>query len=302
MIITDQALRSIDRGFKAKFIGAIGKTKTIHDRIATLTTSSQAAEVYGDIAFIPSMRKLVGEAFIKNLKEISHTITNEEFESTVRVRQADIERDSLGIYAPKIETLGTKGQKLKDQLCVDLLIAGFAANDYTGTPFFGVNKKHFPGGKVTFTNKGTKKLSADNYQAARAAIRSVKDEAGDPLELGDELVLVVSPAYEAKGREILVSERVNGGDSNVNAGTAQVVVSGRLAAAEHNWFLLDVGQPLRALILQEERALELLTTATGLSTEQLLTTHTYLWQAYWRGNAGYGLPQLAWGSTGADAA
>jgi hypothetical protein len=39
-----------------------------------------------------------------------------------------------------------------------------------------------------------------------------------------------------------------------------------------------------------------------MSTEELILTHTYLWQAYWRGAAAYGLPQLAWGSTGADAA
>lgn len=302
MNITSDSLRAIDKGFNKKFLGAVGGVKTVWPKIAMKTTSSQAAEVYGDIAFMPSMRKLVGEAFVKNLKEVGHTIVNEEFEATVSVGQAAIERDSLGIYGPKIAQLGVTGAKLPDKLVVDLLINGFTALDYTGTAFFSANKPHFPGGKVKFTNLGTKKLSAANYQAARAAIRSIKDEAKEPLELGDSLALVVSPAYEAKAREILVSERVNGGDSNVNMGTAEVVVSGRLAAAEDAWFLIDNGQAVSALILQEERALELLTNATGQTTEQLILTHKYLWQAYWRGNAGYGLPQLAWGSTGADAA
>lgn len=302
MIITDQTLRAIDKGFQAKFLGAIGAAKPIYPRIATVTTSSQAAEVYGDIGFIPSMRELIGEAITKNLRETSMTIANKEFESTVTVKQAAIERDSLGIYTPRIATLGQKGEQLKDRLVVDLLINGFDDTDYTGDAFFGTTKKHYTGGKKTWSNKGTKKLSAANYQTARAALRSIKGEDGEPLEIGDQLALVVSPTYEATARAILVSERVNGGDSNVNLGTAEIVVAPRLAAAEHNWFLLDVGQPLRALILQEEKPLQLLTTALGMTTEQLLLTHNYLWQAYWRGNAGYGLPQLAWGSTGADAA
>lgn len=307
MIITDQTLRAIDKGFQAKFLGAIGAVKPIYNRIATVTTSSQAAEVYGDIGFIPSMRELIGEAITKNLRETSMTIANKEFEATVAVKQAAIERDSLGIYTPRIATLGTKGEKLKDKLIVDLLINGFTATDYTGSAFFGADKVHFTGGKVKYTNKDTKKLSASNYEAARAALRSIKGEDGEPLELGDDLVLVVSPDWEPTGKKILVAETVpnaagTASQTNTNKGTAELVVSSRLAAAPNNWFLLDVGQPLRALILQEEKALQLLTTATGMTTEQLLTTHAYLWQAYWRGNAGYGLPQLAFGSTGAQAA
>ena len=302
MIITDASLRAIDKGFQKGFLGAIGMVNREAERLAMRTTSSQAAEVYADIAFFPTMRKLVGEAIVKNLKELSHTVKNEEYEATVRVRQADIENDALGIYSPKIGQLGQTGAKLPSKLIVDLLLNGFANLDYTGTAFFAANKKHFPGGKKTFTNLGTKKLSAANYETARAAIRSVKDEEGEPLELGDKLALVVSPNYEATARKIVVAETVNGGEANVNKGTAELIVLPRLAASEHNWFLLDIGQPISALILQENRALELLTTANGQTTEELLRTHAYLWQAYWRGNAAYGLPQLAWGSTGADAA
>lgn len=302
MIITDQSIRAVDKGFRAKFLGAIGAVKPLYNRIATVTTSTQAAEVYGDIGFMPSMRELVGEAFVRGLKETSTTIINKEYEATVEVPQAALERDSLGIYAPKIATLGTKGEQLKDKLVIDLLINGFTATDYTGGTFFNTTHKHFVGGKVSFSNKGTKKISADNYAAARAAIRSIKDENGDPMELGDTLALVVSPTYEAAARQILIADTGANGATNINKGTAELIVSSRLAAAEHNWFLLDIGQELRALILQEERTLQLLTSATGMTTEQLILTHKYLWQAYWRGNAGYGLPQLAWGSTGVDAA
>lgn len=302
MIITNSTLRAIDKGFQAKFIGAIGKVNRDAEKLAMKTTSSNVAEVYGDIAFLPAMRKLVGEAFVKNLTEVSHTVRNEEYEATVRVKQMDIENDSLGIYGPKIGQLGSQGAKLPSRLIADLLMNGFTALDYTGSAFFAANKKHFPAGKKTFTNKGTKKLSAANYQAARAAIRSVKGEDGEPLALGDNLALVVSPAYEATARSIVLADTIAEGGTNVNKGTALLIVLPQLAAAEDNWFLIDVGQEVGALILQENKALELLSTATGQTTEELLLTHTYLWQAYWRGAGAYGLPQLAWGSTGADAA
>ena len=35
MIITDAALRAIDKGFQARFLGAIGAVKPIYDRLAT---------------------------------------------------------------------------------------------------------------------------------------------------------------------------------------------------------------------------------------------------------------------------
>lgn len=303
MIINNSTIAQVNRGFKAKFLGAIANVVRSAEKLAMKTTSSQAAEVYGDIAFFPKMRKLVGEAFVKNLKEVATTIVNEEYESTVRVKQADIERDALGIYTPKIASLGDAGAKLPSQLIVAALVSGFTTKDYTGTNFFHTAKVHFPGGKKTWSNKGLKKLSAANFQDARAAIRSVVDEEGTPLGIGSKLVLVVSPKYEATARAIVVSERVNGGDSNVNAGTAELMVLPDLAGTnEDMWFLIDIGTPMAAIILQEERALELLTTSTGMTTEELLLTHTYLWQAYWRGNAAFGLPQLAWGSTGENAA
>lgn len=301
MVISDSTLRSINKGFQHGFLAAVGKVIKDAEKLAMRTTSTQSAEVYGDIAFFPRMNKLIGEAIVKNLREVSYSIANEEWESTVRVKQADIERDALGIYKPRIATLGDTGSRLPSRLIIDALAGGFTAKDYTGTAFFAANKPHFVGGKVKFTNKDTKKLSAANYEAARKAMRSITDEEGEPMELGRELILVVSPKNESLGRTILVAEKVGGGDDNVNKGTATLMVSSRLAgASEDMWFLIDVGCPIGALILQEEKPLELLTTATGQTTEQLIITHTFLWQAYWRGNVGYGLPQLAFGSTGAD--
>lgn len=302
MILTDSILRALNKGFHAKFLGGVGKVNRDAELLAMKSSSSASYEVYGDIGFMPSMKKLVGEAIVTHLREQAKQVKNEEFTATVAVKALDIKNDKIGIYKPAIAQMGRNGAKLPSQLIADLLLNGFTAKDYTGTAFFAADKKHFTGGKKTFTNLGTKKLSAANFQTARAAIRSVLDEDGVPLGIGDELALVVSPDYEATAKGIVQAEYLSGGGSNVNKGTAKVVVLPHLASSPHKWFLIDIGQEVGALVLQENQALQMLSTADGAITPELLLKHEYLYQAYWAGNADYLLPQLAYGSTGADAA
>lgn len=302
MQINQTNLSALYKGYKTLFLEAFHGAMPEWPKFAQKAPSSAGAEIYHWLGAVPGMRELLGEAVVQNLKAANFTITNKEWESTVRVKQADVERDTYGIYNPLMQAMGQAGAEHPDELAADLFTGGFTATDYTGGTFFSTTHKHSADGKVTFSNKGTKKISAANFETARAALRSVKNEHGRPMNLGRKLLLVVSPTYEATARAIVIADTQANGATNVNKGTADLLVWPRLAAAEHNWFLLDVGFPIKPLIFQEEKAVELLTTSTGQTTEELLLTHQYLYQAYGRYNAGYALPQLAWGSTGADAA
>lgn len=66
-------------------------------------------------------------------------------------------------------------------------------------------------------------LNADNYEAARVALTSMKGDHGRPLGLVPNL-LVVPPTLEGAGKRILQSVLVNGGESNPWAGTAELLV------------------------------------------------------------------------------
>ncbi len=66
-------------------------------------------------------------------------------------------------------------------------------------------------------------LTAANYEAARLAMQSLKRDGGDPLGIVPTH-LVVGPANEAAARAILSRELINGGESNPNYHTAELLI------------------------------------------------------------------------------
>jgi phage major head subunit gpT-like protein len=66
-------------------------------------------------------------------------------------------------------------------------------------------------------------LTAANYEAARLAMQTLKRDGGDPLGIVPTH-LIVGPINEAAARAILSKELINGGESNPNYHTAELLV------------------------------------------------------------------------------
>lgn len=66
-------------------------------------------------------------------------------------------------------------------------------------------------------------LNHDNYAAARAAMQAFKRDHGSPLGI-NPTHLVVGPALEGKGRQIVENQRKANGEDNEWKGTAQLLV------------------------------------------------------------------------------
>lgn len=66
-------------------------------------------------------------------------------------------------------------------------------------------------------------LDATNYAAARTALLSMKADGGKPLGVMPDL-LVVGPSNESAAKKILVAEKDANGATNINNGTAQILV------------------------------------------------------------------------------
>ena len=67
-------------------------------------------------------------------------------------------------------------------------------------------------------------LTPANYEAARLMMRQFKRDGGDPLGIVPTH-LIVSAENESKARKILEAQLIDGGDSNTNYHTAELVVS-----------------------------------------------------------------------------
>jgi phage major head subunit gpT-like protein len=302
MQVNQANIALIANNLRVIFVDAIQGSAPQWSQLAMKVSSNGAVNIYHWLAALPGMKKFVGKAQIKNVGANKWQIANEPWEDTIGLKEEDIERDTLGLYNPLVASMGVASAEHPDELIADLLLNGFTEKDYTGKNFFDTNKKHNPDDNKAgvFSNKGTKKLSVANYSEAKAALKSIKNGEGRPMGLGRKLQLVVSPKNEDLGRKILKADLVAGGESNVQKDTAELVVYNRLGDSDA-WFLMEAGLPFRPIIFQEEVPVKLLS-LNKPDDSYVIVNHEFLFQAYGRYNAGYGLPQLIWGSTGADAA
>ena len=171
-------------------------------------------------------------------------------------------------------------------------MAGFTNECYDGKPFFSADH---PVEKKKVSNLGTKKLSMEAYKAGRTAIMSLVGDKGKSLGLVPDL-LVVSPANEEMGRQILEAEFING-SSNVYKGTAKLLVEPELAAQEDAWYLLCTRRSLKPIIYQERKKIKLVS-KTADNDDNVFMRDEFLYGADGRNNVGYGFWQMAYGSTG----
>lgn len=298
------------RTFKAFHEGAT----SVSDRICQKETSGNAVNVYDLLVQLPVMRKFGGQVVKQNMSRAQHRIENAEFEATISVKQADIERDNIGQYNNKFDMLGISARRRPDRYLAELMVTGFTTPDYTGVNFFGANKPHLPGviDAGTFTNLMTEKPSAGSWEKAKLLLGNILDANGEPMGLGGNLTVVCSQKWESTFKRILNAElimQVGGANqaasvTNIYKGDAELIKFPYLntAAREDKWFVLDTSFPLRAFIDQEETKPRFYAQDNPNVHKDAFDQHVFNYQVYVRGEIGFGLPQLAIGSTGADAA
>jgi phage major head subunit gpT-like protein len=308
-MLTSARLNAVYLGFNTAFKEGLQGEATPLDDIALITNSSAETEAYEWLNTIGGMELFTGTGKFDDLTSSGYEIKNREYQKGVQVKAINIMRDREGIYKPSFQMLGSRAQQHKSELIGELLIGGFTQKDYTGKNFFDTDKKHTPnveGGKAkvpTFTNKGTKKISVANYEAALLNIKGRLDREGKPLRLGKKLKLIVGTAAWVTARDILELETLAAGGKNPNYRSAELVLMPEIDASAnaHAWFLVETGMPIKPIIYQDEVPVRL-ESQTEVTSDTVFEKKVYRYQAYASRGAGYGLPQLAYGSTGVDAA
>lgn len=312
MDITSAAARArLREDWKVRTLKAFHEgAKTVSDQICQRETSSNAVNVYDLLIALPVMKKFVDQIKKQNLARAQHRIENEEFEATISVKQADIERDNIGQYNNKFDMLGIAARRRSDRYLAQLMVDAFTTNDYTGTAFFAANKPHLPGviDAGTFTNLMTQKPSAASWEFAKQLMGNIADVNGEPMGLGGNMTVVCSTKWSSTFRRILNAELIGEvvGDgaaavTNIYKGDAELIVFPYLntAARQDKWFVLDTSWPLRAFIDQVETSVRFYAQDDPNTHTDAFKEHVFNYQAYLRGAVGFGLPQLAVGSTGA---
>lgn len=300
-VITPALLANMKKAMNAAFNKGRSTVPKFYVRLGLLVVQSQTAEeLYGWIRDLPGMEKNVAEIAWKAIALDAHSIVNDEFKAGIQVARKDIEDDQYGVYANLAARFASEGEAQPDYELIELLTALFTtAKAYTGKAFFATD--HKIGDAPAFSNKGTKKLSAANFQTGYAALRSMKKGNGKALfTLLDpaKVFLLVSPDYEATADAIVKLAKLEGGADNPNFNKAQVVV---IPGLGHSWMIFDCGNYVTPLVFQNRIPLTL-TAAFNETDESVLNADEYKWKIRSRFAIGTGEPRYAYGSTGADAA
>lgn len=259
MIVNQQSLRGIYVGFNTLFNKAFEEVAPIYTEVATVTPSTTDSETYAWLGDIPGMREWIGDREIQNLTASDYTIKNKDFELTVGVDRNAIEDDKIGLYNPSVQMLGQSAAAHPDELIFALLAGGFSEKCYDGQPFFSDAHKV---GKKTISNKTTAKLSMESYIAARASMMSLTNSKGRALNLVPNLLVVP-----------------------------------QLAGHDSAWYLLCASRPIRPLIWQQRKKPKFVS-KTAETDDNVFMRKTFLYGADYRGNAGFGFWQMAYGGDG----
>lgn len=297
MIINQSVLKNMYVGFKTIFNKALQTTEPLYKKIATIVPSSTKSENYKWLGKLPRMREWIGEREVQNLSASDYTIKNKDFELTIAVDRSDIEDDALGIYNPLMEEMGASVACHPDDIVFELLKDGFTGKCYDSKSFFATD--HKAGKKKTISNKGTYELTPETYGDARAAMMSITDEHGKTLRINPNS-LVVPPQLEAVAKRIILAEKDAAGADNIYYKTAEILVVPDLADDPKAWYLLDVSRPIKPIIFQQRKKPKFIS-KTNENDDNVFFNKEFVYGADCRDNAGYGLWQLAYGSTGETA-
>ncbi len=152
-IINAASLNALRTMVRREFKNALANVEPSYKRIATVVPSNTKSNTYGWLGAMPAFREWIGDRVINSIKEHGYSITKRTFENTIGINRDDVEDDTLGIYAPMVQSLAQEGEEFPDDLVYALLGAGFTTACYDGQNYFDtdhpVNAKHDGTGAAT---------------------------------------------------------------------------------------------------------------------------------------------------------
>lgn len=306
MLINRANIQEVFRNLRATFNQAFEAAETRWASYATVVDTNVITEEMDWIQTFPNWRQWVGDKQIKALAAYSYSLTCVEWETTIGVKRRDLEADRLGIYRVQATGMGEVAAYFPEERVGDALNNSFAALCWDGKPFFATDHPAVAksGAATTFSNKGTVALSASTQAAAIAslgagltALRTMKNDQGRPIRVRN-IRLVVPPALADVANVLAMNERLEDGKPNPYRGQVTVDVWQELTTSATAWYLLGEFGGLKPIILLQRRA-PTTVEVTDPGDSHVVKTGEFLFGAEADAVAGYGLPQMAWASTGA---
>lgn len=281
------------------------------DALSFPVNSDQASEEYAFLGMTPAFREMLGGRNAKGLREDAFTIRNKDWESTLKVKLKELNRDKSGQLRVRIAEHADRANSFWLSQLSTLIINGEDHVCYDGQYFFDTD--HSEGDSGTLSNDLSIDISAEavavhgsttnpsveevNVMIMKciAQIYSFKDDQGEPInEMARKFMVMVPvswwPQTVAALKNLVFASGVTNTIPNLNGITIEPVVNPRLTWTTKLAVFRTDGRT-RPFIRQTEVPVEVSAVAEGSELEFNDREHHY--GMYISGNVGYGMWQHA---------
>jgi phage major head subunit gpT-like protein len=294
MILNQANLARYASDLNVSFNRGFASVAPAHAQLASLETTVMSRVVYNWLQSFSGMRKWEGELKLTHLVAQEWTVISDPYYDAIEIPRSALREDNYGMFTKLVQRKGQSATLHPDKLLAALLLSGFTEHDYTGSPFFAENKKHAKNMPLTFTNKFDYKLTQGSFSEAKKMAAKITDPEDNPFAT-QKRTLVVGPNLYSTARLILNAEQVDG-TSNTTADSAHLLEWDFLGNS-NAWFLIAAHEAVGAFIHQESEPLEYAAQDQARDHHPFTTgNNLYKWTS--SRTMAFGLPQLAFGSTG----
>lgn len=278
--------------------------------ISMLFNSDQSSETYKWLGQVAAMREWIGGRQAKGFTENGITIANKSFESTIEYLVDELRRDKTGQMLVRIRDLAERANAHWASLLTTLIVNGASTVCYDGQYFFDTD--HSEGSSGTQSNDITTDISAlpatthgasasapsieeaqQSILASVSQIMGFKDDKGEPMNENAKSFLVMAPMnlYIPMAKALALPAGTGMTEQGLDSSFMVKVVPNVRLTATDTFYTFRADGNIKALIRQEEQALQLKVQAEGSSLEFNEKKHQYGVDAM--RNVGYGLWQHA---------
>ena len=252
---------------------------------------------------VPKMENVShGTASINDLPEYNFSITNDEFQAVIEVSRMAMERDRLGLVAPRISQLAEEAARHPGELIFELFESN--PNAFDGTALFANTRTIGGSANVDNLTAGTGTSIAQfqtDLAVARSTMRLFQDDRGRPLNNVGNMLVIPSALEQTVWQALNANQAGDGvnnkplpasGNGTFSAAGYNVIVNPFLTDT-NDWYLLYNGGPSkRPFIYQEEKA-PVVESDVNPNTREAIIQRNFLYSVYGRYNVGVTDPRFA---------
>lgn len=226
-----------------------------YQRYITEVTSDTDTESYNWLGTVPQMREWTDVRQLNGLPAYNFSIQNKKYEDTIEVNRTTLADDKYNSIMPRIQQLGQEAARYPAVLAAQLLTSGATSLAYDGSNFFDTTHSEGTSGtqsnKLTGTGVTLAAVRADLVNA-RTTMRRYKDNAGRPMNIAPDLVIIppdLQDVFEQLINTNIIALSSGTQQSNVLIGAVDILVDANLTDV-NDWFLLSTNNIMKPLIMQ----------------------------------------------------